>query len=331
VSVSQQTGQRHLGRSSGAWGLILLASTWAYAAAAQQTRPKPSKPAAQTSAPKPAETQPAPVASPAPKAEEPAARPEASVTFEPATARELALGYPLGIGDVVRVNVFQQPDMLVETRVSEAGTVTVPLLGPVAVAGVTAKRAEDRIAALLKARGFVREPQVSVTVLQFKSRQVSVLGWVSRPGRYALEEGVYRLSDVLALAGGALPEGSDVVTLVRVVEGRSQKYEIDLPNLFRSGDFSMNPEIIAGDSIYVARAPLFYIYGEVNRPGPFRIERGMTLMQALAMGGGVTLRGTERNVEIRRRDASGGVVTLKSPLTEPVQADDVIYVRESIF
>lgn len=310
--------------------LVVAALAWWSASsvhAQQQPRSRPAKPApaAQQAAPK-AQSEPAPV-----RAEEPAPRTDTPVTFEPATARELALGYPLGIGDVIRVNVFQQPDMLVETRVSEAGTVTVPLLGPVAVGGVTAKRAEDRIAALLKARGFVREPQVSVTVLQFKSRQVSVLGWVSRPGRYPMEEGVYRLSDVLALAGGVLPEGADVVTLVRVVDGGSRKYEIDMPALFRSGDFSMNPEIIAGDSIYVARAPQFYIYGEVNRPGPFRLEQGMTLMQALSMGGGVTQRGTERNIEIRRRNPNGGYATLKGALTEPIQADDVIYVRESVF
>ncbi len=254
-----------------------------------------------------------------------------SLSFEPATAAELALGYPIGVGDVVRVVVFQQPDMTMETRVSEAGTITVPLLGPVPIAGVTAKRAEDRIAQLLRNRGFVRDPQVVVTVLQFKSRQVSVLGLVNRPGRYALEEGIYRLSDVLALAGGALPDGADVVTLVRVVGGKSQKYQVDLPSLFRSGDFSNNPEIVAGDSIYVARAPLFYIYGEVNRPGAFRLEKDMTVMQALSMGGGLTVRGTEKNIQIRRRGVDGLYTTLKGALIDLVQPNDVIFVRESLF
>ncbi len=250
---------------------------------------------------------------------------------EPATPQELALGYPLGTGDVVRVVVFQQSDMTTETRVSEAGTITIPLLGPVPVGGVTAKRAEDRIATLLKSRGLVREPQVVVTVLQFKGRQVSVLGLVSRPGRYALEEGVYRLTDVLALAGGALPDGSELVTVMRVADGKSQRYEIDLPSLFRSGDFSKNPEILAGDSIYVPRAQLFYIYGEVNRPGGFRLEKNMTVMQALSLGGGLTTRGTEKNIQLRRRDASGQYATVKGALTDLVQTDDVIFVRESLF
>jgi polysaccharide export outer membrane protein len=180
-------------------------------------------------------------------------------------------------------------------------------------------------------RGFVRDPQVNVTVLQFKSRQVSVLGLVNRPGRYSLEEGSYRLTDVLALAGGAEPEAAETVTLVRVVDGKSQKFEIDLPSLFKGGDFSKNPEIRAGDSIYVQRAPIFYIYGEVNRPGAFRIEKDMTLMQALSVGGGITARGTEKNIQIRRRDGSGAYVTYKGSLSDIVQADDVIYVRESLF
>jgi len=201
----------------------------------------------------------------------------------------------------------------------------------VPVEGVTAKRVEDRIALLLKSRGFVRDPQVTVTVLQFKSRQVSVLGLVSRPGRYALEEGVYRLTDVLALAGGALSDSSDTVTLVRVAGGKTLKYEIDLPALFRSGDFSRNPEILAGDSIYVSRAPLVYIYGEVNRPGAFRLEKDMSLMQGLSMAGGVTLRGTEKNIQIRRRDGNGKYVTVAGALTDALHPDDVVFVRESLF
>ena len=313
--------------------LLCLVHPTPDAYAQQQTKPRTTKPAVPAQ-PSQRTVDPAPTSAPMPARDVEPARPpvrEEPVVFEPATPRELELGYPLGVGDVVRVTVFQQPDMATETRVSELGTITVPLLGPVPVEGVTAKRVEDRIALLLKNRGFVRDPQVTVTVLQFKSRQVSVLGLVNRPGRFALEEGVYRLTDVLALAGGALVDGADVVTLVRVVNGKSQKYEIDLPSLFKSGDFAKNPEIKAGDSIYVSRAPQFYIYGEVQRPGTFRLDKDMSVMQALSMGGGLTLRGTEKNMEIRRRDTNGRYTTFKGSLTDLVQPDDVIYVRESLF
>lgn len=326
---------------------VLCALTFLFGGALSAEAQQP-KPTAKPRTTKPATSVPAPKSEPdlasppgnltTPAAVETVQKPPAPTavpndlpSFEPATPSELALGYPIGVGDVVRVVVYQQPDMHTETRVSEAGTITVPLLGPVLVAGVTAKRAEDRVAQLLRNGGFVRTPQVNVTVVQFKSRQVSVLGLVSHPGRYSLEEGIYRLTDVLAMAGGALPDSADTVTLIRLVNGKSQKSEVDLPSLFRSGDFSANPTIMAGDSIYVARALQFYIYGEVNRPGAFRLEKDMTLMQALSMGGGVTLRGTEKNIQIRRRDAHGQYTTLKGALTDIVQANDVIFVRESLF
>lgn len=268
---------------------------------------------------------------PLPSARSDAADASVKAAFEPATDEELRTGYPLGTGDVVRVVVFQQPDMTTETRVSEAGTITVPLLGAVPVGSATAKRVEARVGALLKARGLVRDPQVVVTVVQFKSRQVSVLGMVQRPGRYSLEEGIHRLSDVLAVAGGILPEGADTVTLIRVQGGQSRRQEVDLPALFASGDFSANPDVMPGDSIYVGRAPVFYIYGEVNRPGPFRLDKGITVMQALSLAGGLTPRGTEKNVQIRRKDDNGQYVNHKSSLADVVQADDVVFVRESLF
>ena len=230
----------------------------------------------------------------------------------------------------MRISVYQQPEMTTETRVSERGTLSVPMAGAVPVAGATASQVEQRIAALLTGKGQMRDPQVTVTVLKFNSRQVSVLGMVSRPGRYALEEGVYRLTDILSLAGGVLPEGADTVTLVRTADGKSQRLEVDLRSLFKAGDFSDNPVIAAGDSIYVDRAPKFYVYGEVNKPGVYRVEKDMTLMQAISVGGGLTERGTDEKVQIRRRKGSG-YETLRSGLAERLQPDDVVFVRESVF
>jgi polysaccharide export outer membrane protein len=252
--------------------------------------------------------------------------------LEPATAAEVEIGYPLGVGDVVRVSVFQQPDMATETRVSEAGTITVPLLGPVPVGGITAKRAEDRIAALLKARGFVIDPQVVMTVVQFKSRQVSVLGYVARPGRYPLEEGSYYLTDILSMAGGLLADGSDNVTLMRKAEGGvTKRYDLYLPQVFRSSGTEANLKILPGDTLYVDKAPVFYIYGEVQRPGAYRLEKDMTVMQALSVGGGLTQRGTEKNMRMTRRDAQERQVTVAPAMNDLLRPDDVIFVRESLF
>jgi polysaccharide biosynthesis/export protein len=89
--------------------------------------------------------------------------------------------------------------------------------------------------------------------------------------------------------------------------------------------------VAGGDTLYVAKAPMFYIYGEAQKPGPYRIERGMTVMQALAQGGGPTARGSQNRLRIHRRDANGKVVEAVPQLTDLVRAEDVIYVRESIF
>ncbi len=203
------------------------------------------------------------------------------------------------------MTVFQQPDMMTETRVAETGTITFPLIGPVEVGGGTAKQAEDKIVRLLKSKGFVKDPQVNVTVLQFNSQQVSVLGHVNRPGRYPLQEGTYRLTDVIAMAGGVSPDGADSVTLVRQRGGKTITLEVDLPALFKSNGALINPEVVGGDSIYVDRYPYFYIYGEVQRPGVYRLEKGMTVMQALSVGGGFTLRAARKDIQINRRDKTG--------------------------
>ena len=86
-----------------------------------------------------------------------------------------------------------------------------------------------------------------------------------------------------------------------------------------------------GDIIYVDRAPSFYMYGEVQKPGQMRVERGMTLLQAVASAGGLTARGTERGIRVHRKDASGATKILELKMNDLVERDDVIYVRESIF
>jgi polysaccharide export outer membrane protein len=177
----------------------------------------------------------------------------------------------------------------------------------------------------------MRDPQVNVSVVQFKSRQISVLGNVNRPGRYVLEEGVYRVTDALSIAGGPVAGAADVVTLLRIRNGKAEKYNIDIPTLFRTGQVSTDFEVLAGDTLYVDRAPIFYIYGEVQRPGAFRLEKDMTLVQALSVGGGLTLRGSNKGIQITRKDAQGKVTTSVAQFSDPIQPDDVIFVKESLF
>ena len=240
-------------------------------------------------------------------------------------------GEILGAGDSIRVTVFQNPDLTTETRISEEGTITFPLIGEVRLAGLTPARAEARIAEHLIKGKFLVRPQVSVNLVQVRSRQVSVLGQVARPGRYPLDDTSSSLTDILAVAGGISPTGDDKVTVTMSRDGKTVKLDVDVPAMYRTGDLSKNIRLENGDVIFVQRAPVFYIYGEVQRAGSYRLEQGMTVMQALSVGGGVTARGTDRGLKIRRKGPDGALHAMDARLTDLVQADDVIYVKESWF
>src|SRR6266705_1550678 len=237
----------------------------------------------------------------------------------------------LGGRRIIKKKMFQNPDLTTETRISERGTISFPLIGEISLAGLTPAGAEARIAKQLIEGKFVLNPQVSLNVVQVRSRQVSVLGQVARPGRYALDDTSSSLTDILALAGGISASGDDNVTVMITRNGKTAKLEINVPSMYRTGDLSQNLQLEGGDAIFVQRAPVFYIYGEVQRAGTYRLEPAMTVMQALSVGGGVTQRGTDRGLKIRRRTPDGEFHTIDARLTDTLQPDDVIYVRESLF
>lgn len=238
--------------------------------------------------------------------------------------------YRLGPGDVLRIQVFQNPDLMTETRVSENGSITYPLIGAVEVGGLAIDAAEKKIADALKKGGFVRQPQVNILLMQMHGSQVSVLGQVNRPGRFPLET-LSRVSDMLAAAGGATPGGDDFAIVTGVRNGKPFRKVIDIPALYLGGKSDEDIFLAGGDTVYVHRAPVFYIYGEAQRPGAYRIERDMTVMQALAQGGGPTTRGSEWRLRLHRKNSEGGVEKISPEMTDIVKPDDIIYVRESIF
>ena len=238
----------------------------------------------------------------------------------------------LGVGDVVRITVYQNPDLTVEGgRISESNQLNFPLVGNVTIGGLTVTAAEQRIARALREGGYVLRPQVTIQVGTIRSSVVSILGQVGKPGRFPIDQVGTRVSEIVATAGGVVPGGSDVVTLVGTRNGRPIKLDIDMPAILQSGQSELDIPVENGDIIYVDRAPTAYIYGEVGRPGQFRIERGMTMMQALAASGGLSAKGTQRGMKVHRRDATGNVVISDIGLNDPVNRDDVIYIKESLF
>ncbi len=237
---------------------------------------------------------------------------------------------PLGPGDVVRISVYGSPDLGLETRIAETGKITYPLVGDVEIGGLEPASAEQRIASLLSSRGYVKQPQVNLLVITMQSQQISVLGNVMRPGRYPME-GRRSLLDVLALAGGITADGGDIASVVSVRNGKSVTQQINIPAMMRNADLSQNVELSGSDIVYIERAPKFYIYGEVQRPGVYKLDSNMTVVQALSTGGGLSLRGTERGIRIKRRDQSGALKELVVRQDDVLLPDDVVYVKEALF
>ena len=239
--------------------------------------------------------------------------------------------YRLGPGDAIRVQVYQNPDLTVEARVSESGTISYPLVGSLSLGGLSIGDAEKSIAKALLDKRILKAPQVNIVLLQVRGSQVSVLGQVQKPGRFPLETNNVRVSDMLAAAGGVTPTGDDVLIVTGTRDGKPFRKSIDIPALFLGSRSQDDILLAAGDTLYVNKAPMFYIHGEAQRPGPYRIERGMTVMQALAQGGGVTARGSADRLRLNRTRPDGTVVQITPRLTDPIEPGDVLFVRESIF
>ena len=304
--------------------IALRTLTWAVTAAIMVAAPlasharDPAQPKAnEAMQPKPIETLQARNAPPGGNASAPAAN---SKVLPP---RDI-----LGASDSIRITVFQNPELTTETRLSQSGSIVFPLIGEVGLAGLTPVEAGNRIADQLKRGGFIINPQVAVTIVQMRSRQVTVLGQFAKPGNYVLEDSRSRLTDILTLAGGISPTGAETVRVLTNRGGTYEEHDISIKSLFHGGDQSANIQLENGDTIFVDRAPVFYIYGEVQRAGAYRLEPNTIVMQALSLGGGLTARAAERGIGIHRRMPNGELVMIDAKITDPIQADDIVYVRE---
>ena len=253
------------------------------------------------------------------------------LSFMQSQAAEDKRDFHLGPGDSIHIAVFRNTELALDTRISEDGTINYPLVGLVKVGGITITEAESRIAKALKDGGFVQDPQVNINVVTVRGSLASVLGQVTRPGLYPLDTPNLRLSELVALAGGVAASGGEHVIVKGVRNGAPFRKEIDLSSIFVDGRTDEDIIIRERDEVYVPLAPMFYIYGEVQKPGSGVILRDMTVIQALAQGGGLTPRGTERGIELRRRAAGGETQRLHPQMTDKIEPNDVIYVHESLF
>ena len=230
-------------------------------------------------------------------------------------------GYVLGPDDTVQVNVFNQPEAGVATRVKADGTIVMPLIGSIQAAGQTNITLAQMITDKYVKGGFFKSPVVNVEVGGYQSKRVNVAGRVSTPGVFPLDR-EYHVLEMLLKAGWVRENGANYVYLRRA-DGKEQR--LDVEQLVR-GSADKDPVLAAGDTLYVPDADTFYIYGQINRPGALPLLRDMTVRQALALAGGVTATGSDRKVSLVR---GGKEVDANSDTL--VQKNDVIQVKERLF
>ena len=230
--------------------------------------------------------------------------------------------YVLGPQDVVEVEVLGRTDFKARSKVSQAGMVEMPYIGAIKATDLTAKQLGDAIRKALQDGGYFANPIMEVDIVDYASRYVTVLGEVDKPGLVPVDR-PYRLSEVLARVGGARETAADYVTLT---PAKGEQKRLAIADLASGGD-TADPYISPGDKIFVPKAEMFYISGQVKTPGTFPLTPDMTLRMAIARGGGLTDLGTDKGVKITHK--SGQKVKLK--LEDKIQAGDVIVVPERLF
>jgi polysaccharide export outer membrane protein len=239
-------------------------------------------------------------------------------------------GFLIGAGDTVVITVLGRPELSASGNVSGDGLVTAALIGAVPVLGLSPQQAAQRIAQAYKDGQYLVDPQVTVTLSDYQSQQLSVLGEVKAPGRFAMRT---RLSilDALALAGGISDSGAQLAYILRPEDSVVTRYEIDLDALLQAGAGQQYFELLAGDTVVVPKAELFYIYGEVKSPNAYKLKPGLTVIQALSLAGGLSDKGSDRRIDLRRQGEDGRLQTQAATLSDTLLPNDVIYVRERLF
>jgi polysaccharide export outer membrane protein len=240
-----------------------------------------------------------------------------------------AQDYIVGERDVLRITVYDHPDLTTLARVSGEGTIAFPLIGEVKVSGLTIPQIARKISEQL-AGGYIVDPQVIVFIEEFRSKKTSVIGEVMKPGVYELP-GQTSFMELISRAGGLTKDAGDKATIKRKTAQGEQSITLDLKRLIDKGDTSIDIPLQDGDSIYIQKAGFFYVTGEVKKPDAYRFEEGTTVLKAVTMAGGFTDKAAEKRIKIKRKDGGKENTLERVGLDEQVRADDVIIVPESFF
>jgi polysaccharide export outer membrane protein len=244
----------------------------------------------------------------------------------PATTTAAQDDYRIGVADVLNITVFGEPDAShAGATVDNDGTIDMPYIGRVKVAGLTSRAVEKDVRDRL-AGHFLLNPSVSVEVVKYRSKTISVQGYVRSPGEYPLEGNV-SITSALAKAGSmTLDAGSYVIISRRNADGATAQIRVSRRDI-ESGK-AQEVFLKDGDTVLVPKAETFFVAGYVRSPGSYTWEEGLTVERALTLAGGLTERASAGKINIER---GGKVVTKKAQKNDLVQANDTIRVPQRIF
>lgn len=229
--------------------------------------------------------------------------------------------YVLGRDDSIEVGLLGGGGFGGRARVQADGTIQLPLIGKIQAADRTTSELADAIRKALQAGGFYADPVVTIEVVGYASRYVTVLGAFGAPGLVPMNR-PYRLSEILARVGGVRDGAADYI-VVRSDTGEEKRFMIrDLS----VGNNEQDPYVAAGDKIYAPMAETFYIYGQINAPGVYPIQSGMTVRMALARASGLTQQGSDKKIDVTR-----GGKKMKLKLDDKVEGGDVLVIGERMF
>ncbi|MGE5359682.1 MAG: SLBB domain-containing protein [Bacteroidales bacterium] len=247
--------------------------------------------------------------------------------------------YVVGPQDVLTITVFDQAELTGKFTVDADGTFAYPILGRLKASGLTLRALENEIKRLLTG-DYIKNPQVTVAVEQYRSQRIFVHGEVRTPGTYPLK-GDMTLLEALASAGSTTPTAGDEALVVRPRSGKAQgpilpgqqadaeTIRVSLKDL-QAGTLAGNVALRDGDTVVVPKAKPVFVTGQVRNPGAYTVEPGMTVLQAIALAGGVTERGSTGRIKIIRV-VKGSPVELKAKVTNLVQPGDTVVVPEKYF
>jgi polysaccharide export outer membrane protein len=250
--------------------------------------------------------------------------------------------HTLGPGDVLRVSVYDNPDLSQEVTIEADGAFSYPLIGRVQAAGLPVRQLENLLAQRL-ADGYLVSPQVAVTVTQHKSQQVYVMGAVKAPGPYALQRQT-TLLEALSAAGGPTPEAGFEVILTHAVDKQALSSGTSAGSAAANGQPVMRvsleqlmaggvPQPITlrdGDVIYVPEGAFVYVTGEIQRPGRVRLEKDTTIQKVVTLSGGFTKFAATKSMTVQRM-VNGKRREFQAGPNDLLQAEDVVVVHPSLF